>query len=331
MLAGSLHRAVLQLWSRSFTRLPTVDVSALVSPTSDLAARRAVGAQLHAACRDVGFFNVTGHGVPLDVQATALAASRRFFETASAAEKARMALSPASGYRGYARLGMNVTQGQPDAHEGLDLYSEQPVGGVLSVAGNPWPSSDQGALKAASLAWVDEGLRVGRAVMRGIALGLELPEKTFEAPGTADVSYWVLRLIHYPPLAPNAPGISCGEHTDYGMLTMVLQDSHASALEVRNAQGEWVRAPPQPDTLTCNLGDMLRVWTNGLYTPTLHRVVHSSGSRSRISAPFFYEPEFHARVAPLPQFGAPRVEPVVYGEHLERKVTSNFGSDGGMM
>jgi isopenicillin N synthase-like dioxygenase len=318
------------LWSRSFTQLPTIDVSALVSPSSDVATRRAVGAQLHDACLHVGFFNIVGHGVPPSVQRDTLSATRSWFETASFAEKARMALSPASGFRGYASLGKNVTQGQPDAHEGLDLYCEEQVGGVLSVARNPWPTSDEGALRAASLAWVEQGLRVGRAVMRGIALGLELPERTFEEPGTADRSYWVLRLIHYPLLPPSAPGISCGEHTDYGLLTLVLQDEHASALEVRNAQGVWVRAPPQPGALTCNLGDMLRIWTNGLYTPTLHRVVHDSGFRSRVSAPFFYEPEFAARVAPLAKFGAPRVEPVLYGTHLERKVTSNFGADGMM-
>lgn len=66
--------------------------------------------------------------------------------------------------------------------------------------------------------------------------------------------------------------------------------------------------------------------------------------KSRISVPFFYEPNFDAVVAPLPQFrkvsaaggrgggeegdGAGAVfEPVVYGEHLTRKVYSNFESE----
>jgi isopenicillin N synthase-like dioxygenase len=68
----------------------------------------------------------------------------------------------------------------------------------------------------------------------------------------------------------------------------------------------------------------VQVWTNGLYTPTLHRVVHRSGARSRVSAPFFFEPSYGARVAPLPGFGTPRYEPLVYGQHLLRKVTTNF-------
>ena len=121
----------------------------------------------------------------------------------------------------------------------------------------------------------------------------------------------------------------------------MLQDAHACALQVRNAQGVWVDAPPSPGVMTCNLGDMLRcvstpppalltvlnsgsVWSNGAYEPTLHRVVHAAGERSRVSLPFFYEPEYTARVTPPAQLGAPRVTPVVYGEHLRSKVMSNF-------
>jgi len=108
--------------------------------------------------------------VALEVQARALAAARAWFERAPAEERSRLALSPASGYRGYARLGQNVTQGQPDCHEGLDYYCEQPTGGPLDAA-NPWPASDGGELRAASEAWVAAGLRTGRRVMRGVALG----------------------------------------------------------------------------------------------------------------------------------------------------------------
>jgi len=47
-----------------------------------------------------------------------------------------------------------------------------------------------------------------------------LPELFFEAPETAADPYWVLRIIHYPTLPSNAPGLSCGEHCDYGLLTL---------------------------------------------------------------------------------------------------------------
>jgi isopenicillin N synthase-like dioxygenase len=372
----------LRRFSAASGDLPVIDVAPLVSPSSSLAQRRAVGAALDAACREVGFFNVVGHGVPTAVTDGALAAARSWFTETPDADKRALALSPRTGYRGYASLGKNVTKGarrcvprcmracsphtvasgragQPDLHEGLDFYAEQAVGGPLR-ARNPWPTGDGGALAAASQAWVREGLRVGAALLRGIALGLQLPEHFFDDPATAGARaragravphssiilcvacahtpilagdpYWVLRLIHYPPLPAGAQQASCGEHTDYGLLTLVLQEPHAAALQVRHAAtGEWRTAPPMPGAFTCNIGDMLTVWTNGRYTSTLHRVMHTGGGRSRVSAPFFYEPSFAARVAPLPPFGPPRHAPVVYGQHLLSKVTTNFDTKDGMM
>jgi isopenicillin N synthase-like dioxygenase len=61
--------------------------------------------------------------------------------------------------------------------------------------------------------------------------------------------------------------------------------------------------------------------------PTPHRVLNSHASSSRVSIPYFYEPAFEARVAPIPQLaaaGGPRFPEVRYGSHLEAKVLSNF-------
>ena len=53
--------------------------------------------------------------------------------------------------------------------------------------------------------------------------------------------------------------LSCGEHRDYGLLTLVLQEPHLSALQVKNAAGEWVDAPPMPGSFVVNIGDMMEV------------------------------------------------------------------------
>lgn len=97
---------------------------------------------------------------------------------------------------------------------------------------------------------------------------------------------------------------------------------------MKNAHGEWITAAPIPGTFVCNIGDMMRVYTNGAYTPTLHRVVNADPSRSRVSVPFFYETAFDAEVAPIPALlrngERPLYSPVCYGRHLESKVLSNF-------
>lgn len=125
-----------------------------------------------------------------------------------------------------------------------------------------------------------------------------------------------------------ATQLSCGEHTDYGLLTIVNQDEHIAALQVKNAAGAWVTAAPVPGAFVCNIGDMMRTWTNGLYTPTLHRVLNADPSRSRVSMPYFYEPGFDTVVAPqlgLRGSSLPAVLPAKhYGSHLESKVFSNF-------
>jgi isopenicillin N synthase-like dioxygenase len=127
---------------------------------------------------------------------------------------------------------------------------------------------------------------------------------------------------------PRSEQLSCGEHTDYGMLTIVSQDPGVAALQVKNAAGAWITAAPIPGALVCNIGDMMRVWTNGLYKPTLHRVVNPSRDRSRVSIPYFHEPGFDTTVQPiLGLHGSslpPRVASRHYGSHLESKVFSNF-------
>lgn len=98
--------------------------------------------------------------------------------------------------------------------------------------------------------------------------------------------FWCLRAIGYPPLPATSPGISCGAHTDYGCTTFLLADETRGALEVRDKQGGWIGVDPLKGAYVVNIGDMLEVWTNGLWKSTVHRVVHR-GTGFRVSVPFF--------------------------------------------
>ncbi|MCO5586756.1 hypothetical protein L7F22_040698 [Adiantum nelumboides] len=120
-----------------------------------------------------------------------------------------------------------------------------------------------------------------------------------------------------------------GAHTDYGLITLVNQDAEPCALQVRNQAGNWIWAPPIPEAFVVNIGDMLKIFSNGLYQPTLHRVINNS-PLYRVSVPFFLEPNFDAVIEPLEfcsdktQANAGSAKPVIYGEHLVSKVTTNF-------
>ncbi|KAM0970777.1 hypothetical protein ACFX15_018208 [Malus domestica] len=80
----------------------------------------------------------------------------------------------------------------------------------------------------------------------------------FEGDRAGD-AFWVMRLIGYP-----------------GLLTLVSQDDDITALQVRNLSDEWISAPPVLGTFVCNIGDMLKIYSNGLYESTLHQVINSS-------------------------------------------------------
>ena len=107
----------------------------------------------------------------------------------------------------------------------------------------------------------------------------------------------MLRLFHYPPVPAGDDRWSVGEHTDYGLVTLLWQDD-AGGLEVRGPDG-WQAVPPEPDAFVVNLGDMLERMTAGAYRSTPHRVRNASGA-DRLSIPLFLDPALDADVRPVP-------------------------------
>jgi hypothetical protein len=136
--------------------------------------------------------------------------------------------------------------------------------------------------------------RLGHRLVAGLALGLGLDESYFADRLTGE-PLTLFRIFNYPP--PRDPTLwGVGEHTDYGLLTILLQDD-AGGLEVRS-RSRWVPAPPVPGAFVCNIGDMLDRLTRGLLRSTPHRV-RNPAPRDRLSLPFFFDPGFFARVRPI--------------------------------
>ncbi len=270
--------------------LPIIDVSG--TPASFATA-------VDRACRDRGFFYVVGHGIEpaLCAQLQSLAAA--FFALPDG-EKAAIAMAHGGrAWRGWFGVGGELTSGTPDAKEGLYLGTEDPVSTRPLQGANLWPARPAG-MREVVLRYLDAVTAAAQHVLAGMAVGLGLEPDWFAAGLTAEPTV-LFRLFRYPPTPPG-PGWGVGEHTDYGLLTLLLQDD-VGGLEVRGPDG-WIAAPPVPGSFVCNLGDMLDRMTGGRYRSTPHRVVNDSGV-DRYSFPLFLDPGWDAEVAPLPLGGEP--------------------------
>jgi isopenicillin N synthase-like dioxygenase len=277
--------------------LPIVDVSALVAGVDD----RAVARELDEACREVGFFYAVGHGIDPAGPQRLDRAARALFALDDAAKERIAMRHGGRAWRGWFPLGGELTSGRPDGKEGCyfgaELGPDHPMvrRGLPLHGPNLFPA-EVPELRDAVLDHLAAAERLGQAILRGLALGLGLPARWFAEHLTADPLV-LFRIFRYPPAPVDADGWGVAEHTDYGLLTLLLQDP-AGGLEVRTAGG-WTPAPPLPGAFVCNLGDMLERLTAGRYRSTPHRVRNTSGS-DRLSFPCFLDPGWDAEVVPLP-------------------------------
>ena len=274
--------------------LPIVDVS------DPARAADAIG----AACRDLGFFYAMHHGIGADTLVDLDTASRRFF---ALPEARKLDIAMARGgraWRGYFPVGGELTSGKADLKQGvyfgeeLDEHDPRVVQGLPLHGRNLFPP-EVPELKPAVLRFMDEATLAAHTIMEGVALSLGLDAQYFRRTYTARPTL-LFRIFEYP--ANDGEGWGVGEHTDYGLLTLLPQDDNGG-LQVKTPNG-WIEAPPIPGTIVCNIGDMLDRLTGGAYKSTPHRVRNVSG-RSRLSFPFFFDPAFDAEIVPLP-FSAAR-------------------------
>jgi isopenicillin N synthase-like dioxygenase len=285
--------------------IPTIDVSAMLDPASDSHDRERVARAIDDACRQVGFFSIVGHGIPAELQEHLEAASHAFFSLPESEKQAIAMARAGSAWRGWFPLGGELTSGVPDRKEGIYFGSEHPLDHPRVLAGvalhgrNQFPDGSE--LLTAVRGWLDALRPVADAVMRAIALGLGLPAEWFEQHLTGDPTI-LFRIFHYPPEPPGVVSATqqwgVGEHTDYGLLTLLAQDQ-LGGLEVRTLDGSWIDVEPIPGAIVCNLGDMLERLTGGRYRSTRHRVRNTSGA-SRLSFPYFFDPSWDATVPTLP-------------------------------
>ena len=182
--------------------------------------------------------------------------------------------------------------------------------------------------------------QLGHAVMRGVALTRWICPRAGSPASSPQNPTILFRIFHYPRRHAAVPtdagdGWGVGEHTDYGLLTILLQDD-TGGLQVRSRDG-WIDVPPNPTRVRLQHRRHARSNDRRRYRSTPHRV-RNTGTRGRLSFPFFFDPGWDARVRPVPGVSSQR-EPSAqarwdgasvhdltgtYGEYLLGKVSKVF-------
>ncbi len=314
--------------------IPTIDIAPFLA--GDAAGKRAVAERVAAACREVGFLVIAGHGIPAETLADTFRRSFAFFDQPDAVKAQWSPTGPARqrGYHGVATRSLAATLGQKtpqDLRESVFLgpvddhrahYAALPEA-ATAYAPNILPDTPPGT--AETFTGIYRAYeRLSLDLLRVFAVALGLPEEHFTPLMGRHFS--ILGVHHYPALeTPPEPGqLRAGAHTDFGAMTILAMTEGRGGLEARTPAGRWLPVLPEPGELVVNLGDMMQRWTNDRWVSTLHRVVvpevGDSGSR-RLSIGYFVHPDFDAEIRCLPGPGeTPRYAPITAGGHIAEKI-----------
>ncbi|NNG36883.1 isopenicillin N synthase family dioxygenase [Nakamurella aerolata] len=331
-------------------RLPVLDLRQLGDPAQ---AERFTD-ELATATRDWGFFYLTGHGIPDALQHRLIEVSRQFFSLPdSSKQQIDKRYSPQ--FRGYSRVGEELTRGRRDWREQIDIGPERPVltGAELPEwtvlqGPNQWPAQPA-QFRAVIEQWQQHTERVARTLLASWLQALGQP------PGALDSAFTepdvLLKVVRYPgnPARPGRPAEhgaaadpanaadpasgaaeavdrsqGVGAHKDSGWLTLLFVEPGKGGLQVRHGDA-WVDAPPLPGSLIVNIGELLEWATAGYLRATVHRVVSEPGTGDRISVPYFFNPAYGAEI---PQWQLP--EPLAaqargVEDDPDNRIYSNYG------
>jgi isopenicillin N synthase-like dioxygenase len=319
--------------------VPLIDIAPF--RTGDAESRSRVAAEVDRACREIGFFVITGHGIS-DPDLDAMRAVSRGFFAQPLADKLQTAPPTGQkGIRGFRAVGdesLSYSLGEaapPDLKEtfrighvepGHDAYAERAEASYY--APNLWPHRPA-AFRAIWTEYYRQMERLAALLMECFAAALDLPDDFFASKIDRHISHLQANLYPAQPDAPLPGQLRAGAHTDYGSLTILLQENVAGGLQVRTADGNWVNVQTAPNDFVINIGDLMAMWTNDRWVSTMHRVAnpprHLDGDQTRrMSLVFFHQPNYDAEIVCLPtcqHSGKPaKYQPTTSGDHLLGKI-----------
>jgi isopenicillin N synthase-like dioxygenase len=318
--------------------IPVLDLAPLLQGNAQTrpAALDALGAQLHHAFTEVGFYFIRNHGVPDALVEAAFAAAARFHAQPIEAKMAMPFNRDNIGYlpmRGNTSR-MNAIEGvkKPNANEAVFFKRELPADHPDRTSGrrfrgaNQWPA-DLPGFREVALEYATALENLGRQLVPMYAAALGMPHDWFDDKFREPM--FTLRMTHYPQQPPTAEADEWGlaPHADTSFMTILAQNK-VPGLSLRLPGGRWVDAPAPEGAFLVNGGMMLRRWTNQKFLATPHRVTNRSG-QERYAIPFFMDCDYDAVMEPVPTCvsaeNPPRYPPFTYPEFMAEYSGANYG------
>lgn len=308
--------------------IPLIDFAKLTHETDSI--RQQEVRALDKACREIGFFYLINTSIPVPLMKALMREAKRFFAQPQEAKNA-IDIRNSINHRGYGNIGEEQLDenGHADWKETFDMALEFPADHPLAAKypkmyGPNQNPSDPQTVEVLQEYYV-EAFSVAQKLLTAMAQALSLDDDFFTRGFTNHVT--VLRMIHYPP-RPNADHDNgAGAHTDYGCVTLLLQDQ-IGGLQVKNRDDEWVDATPIENAIVVNIGDLMQHWTNDVYVSTAHRVRASTTDVHRYSFPFFVEPDYETKVECVPTCATPdnpaKYEPILGGEWIQYRLNATY-------
>ena len=285
---------------------------------------------LDRACRDHGFFLLSGHELDGVIDDTFKAAERFFDAPHEIKAQIRRSADNPLGYNE-----RELTKRVRDHKEVFDFVD--PVQG-RSIRYNRWPDETVvGEFHDVMATHYDacSDLAVRTTALVFAALGLSESDVVAHAGDRTTSS---ARLNHYTlgdPVPENERDglaemaeVALGQHTDLGLLTLLIQDD-VGGLQAESAEHGWIDVEPRPGTIVVNLADCMQVWSNDRYRAALHRVLPMTTS-TRMSIPYFFNPVRDAVIEPVPALvdGEPKYRSFVFRDYIDARSADNFADAG---
>ncbi|KAF2875258.1 putative gibberellin 20 oxidase [Massariosphaeria phaeospora] len=316
--------------------IPVINVSGYL--VGDPKATAACAAALRDACENQGFLQVVGHSVPEITQKNFLYAITRFFALLQD-EKETLSQDNSPCHRGYERIGgqkldeLNA-DATPDQKEGFSIRPERPLGKFLAGP-NQWPDENRvPGFKEAYMEYFWAVHSLSKAIFQLMALSLGLDRTCFDAFAADPDGICLCRAHHYNPTPKDAAGRTrgVGAHTDFGAITLLLQDTIGGLEVLRKPTGTWHPVPPIEGAYVCNIGDLMQRWTNDRYRSTMHRVISPLSQTDRYSCAFFNDGALDMIIEPLPtcipEGESPAYEPLKVETHILQRYQQSYGAGG---